>query len=110
MVGVDRPRPTLQLVISGNGAPGVEPGADPQHGRTARRTLPGLTTYAGRARRDVRWVTIATTRDVRTLVPSKRAQAVLAVYDGSFPTGETVFTSTLRDGATDRLALPNVGP
>jgi hypothetical protein len=107
--GTDPTGPLQLLTISG-GTPGIEPGSDPQRGRVARRTLGGLTTYAGRARSDVRWVTIATPRDVRTLAPSRRAKAILAVYDGDFPTGQTVFTSTLRNGHTDRLALPQVSP
>jgi hypothetical protein len=73
--------------------------------RTARRTLPGGTIFHGTARDDVKSVTIATPRDVRTLVPSGRAHAFIAVYDGTFPTGETVITTTFTDGTTrvDRL-------
>jgi hypothetical protein len=73
--------------------------------RTARRTLPGGTIFSGMARDDVKSVTIATPRDVRTLVPSQRAHAFIAVYDGTFPTGETVITTTFTDGTThvDRL-------
>jgi hypothetical protein len=83
-------------------------GADPQPGRVARRTLPGQTMVWGRARDDVTAVTIATPRDVRTLSPSPRAHAFLAVYDGDFPTGEIVVTAHLRDGSSrvvDRFAM-----
>jgi hypothetical protein len=74
--------------------------------RTARRTLPGGTVFNGTARADVKSVTIATPRDVRTLIPSRRAHAFLAVYDGTFPTGETVITTTFTDGTTHVDRLP----
>jgi hypothetical protein len=74
--------------------------------RTARRTLPGGTVFHGTARADVASITIATPRDVRTLVPSRRAHAFIAVYDGTFPTGETVITTTFTDGTTHIDRLP----
>jgi hypothetical protein len=84
------------------------PGADPAPGRIARRTLPGTTMVYGRARDDVASLTIATPRDVRTLVPSPRAHAFLAVYDGDFPTGEIVITAHFKDGTSreaDRFGM-----
>jgi hypothetical protein len=56
--------------------------------------------FNGTARDDIKSVTIATPRDVRTLIPSRRAHAFIAVYDGTFPTGETVITTTFTDGTT----------
>jgi hypothetical protein len=44
---------------------------------------------------------------VRTLLPSRRARAFLAVYDGTFPTGEVVLTTTFRDGTTHREVIPS---
>ena len=43
---------------------------------------------AGASTRTSRSVTIRTPRDVRTLVPSSPAHAILAVYDGRFPGGQ----------------------
>lgn len=45
-------------------------------------------------------MTIATPRDVRTIIPSARAHAFIVAYDGSFPTGVIVMTSTFKDGTT----------
>jgi hypothetical protein len=81
-------------------------GADPEPGRGAIRTLPGRTTFSGLARPDVREITIETTRDVRTIVPSPRAHAFIVVYDGSFPTGDTVFDVTFTDGTHHVQRLP----
>jgi hypothetical protein len=44
---------------------------------------------------------------VRTLIPSRRAHAFVAVYDGTFPTGETVITVTFTDGTTQEQRLPS---
>jgi hypothetical protein len=87
-------------------APGEEIGSSPELGRVARRTLPGLFAISGVAASGVRQITIASPRDVRTLIPSRRAHAFLAVYDGSFPTGDIVLTSTLADGRTHRDVIP----
>lgn len=57
----------------------------------------------------MRTVTIATPRDVRTLRPSSTGRAILAVYDGTFPAGETVITSTFADGSTRRQVIPCMG-
>ncbi len=70
-----------------------------------RRTLPGRTILSGVTRSDVASVTIATPRDVRTLVPTRRAHAFVVAYDGTFPTGEVVITSTFDDGATQVMKL-----
>lgn len=100
-----RARPFTFGAQSGGSAD--EPGADPLAGRAARRTLRGLTIIHGRALPEVTRLTIATPRDVRTLIPSKRFGTFLAAYDGTFPTGEVVMTATLRDGTTrtQRLSL-----
>lgn len=68
--------------------------------RSATRAQNDRIVVHGTAARDVKYVTIATPRDVRTLVPSKRAHAFLVVYDDSFPTGNIVVTSTFTDGKT----------
>jgi hypothetical protein len=84
------------------------PGASDGRGRVARRTLRGMTTVYGQAEDDVTAITIATPRDVRTLVPSARAHAFLAVYDGDFPTGEIVITAHFRNRTSrvvDRFAM-----
>jgi hypothetical protein len=63
---------------------------------------------AGLADPAIASVTIATPRDVRTLVPSRRAHAFLAVYDGEFPTGQIVITAHYEHGGdkvVDRFAL-----
>lgn len=71
----------------------------PQPQRVARRTLPGLTWIAGRARGDVRSLTLQTPRDVRTVVPSGPAHAYLVVYDGGFPSGERRTIAQFDDGS-----------
>jgi hypothetical protein len=75
------------------------PTEDPLSGRNERRTLPGRTVVFGVARPNVRELTLATPRDVRTLIPSKRAHAIIVVYDGTFPTGKTKVTATMADGS-----------
>jgi hypothetical protein len=83
------------------------PGYDPSPGRQARRTQRGVSMIYGVTRADVVAVTIATPRDVRTLVPSKRAHAFVAVYDGDFPAGEETVSVRFRDGSS-RVAYHTV--
>ncbi|MDQ3631765.1 MAG: hypothetical protein M3417_10970 [Actinomycetota bacterium] len=75
--------------------------------RVARRSLPGRFSIYGRARPDVRSITIASPRDVRTVIPGPRSGAFLATYDGDFPAGEITLTAQLADGSmrVDRIAL-----
>jgi hypothetical protein len=80
----------------GGGIPAF--GSDPAPGRVARRTLPTTTAIYATARADVISVTIATPRDVRTVVPAGRSHSIIAVYDGSFPTGSITLTAHLRGG------------
>ncbi len=94
-----RERP-LQVSYSFGGGNGEEFGGDPLAGRTARRTLRGMTTIQGVARPDVESITFASPRDVRTLRPSPRAHAFLVLYDGTFPTGEITMTSRFTNGRT----------
>jgi hypothetical protein len=75
------------------------PTEDPTAGRAERRTLPGRTVLYGVARPSVRELTLETPRDVRTLIPSKRAHVIIVVYDGTFPTGRTKVTATMADGS-----------
>jgi hypothetical protein len=77
--------------------------------RIVRRTLPGTTIVSGLARADVRSITIATPRDVRTLVPTSPAHAFIAVYDGSFPTGKIVTTAHFADGSSRVVDSFDVG-
>jgi hypothetical protein len=63
-----------------------------------RRTLPGRTLIAGTAKADVASITLATPRDVRTLVPSGASHAFIAAYDGQFFRGAITAVIHLRDG------------
>lgn len=80
-----------------------------RRGRVERRILPGRTIVSGIAHPAVRSVTIATPRDVRTLVPSGRERGFIAVYDGGFPTGEIVLTARLDDGTTRQERFQDAG-
>jgi hypothetical protein len=99
-----RDRPLLLSYSFGQGNP-EEYGLDPGAGRTARRTLRGMTTIQGVAHPDVEAVTFTSPRDVRTLRPSPRAHVLMVLYDGTFPTGAITMTSRFRDGttATDKI-------
>jgi hypothetical protein len=96
-------------VILGYGGGLGEPGSDPQAGRIARRTQPGTTIVTGRAAPDVIAVTLETPRDVRTLVPGGPAHAIIAVYDGTFPTGTTKVIARFKDGHTKTQPLGGFG-
>ena len=63
-----------------------------------RRTLPGRTIIAGTAKADVASITLATPRDVRTLVPSGASHAFIVVYDGQFFRGAITAVIHLHDG------------
>jgi hypothetical protein len=76
---------------------GEEPGDDTT-GHIERRVLQGRTTIHGRVDPSVLSVTLRTPRDVRTLVPSQHL--ILAVYEGTFPTGEVVATAHLENGGS----------
>ena len=97
-----RTLPPFALGSSFGGGFGVELGEDPNAGRIARRSPRGLVVYSGTADADVRYLTFATPSDVRTIAPSGPAHAFLIVYAGGFPTGDTVVTTTFRDGRTRR--------
>jgi hypothetical protein len=101
-------RPVQASYSLGGAGSALAPGADPAAGRLARRTLPGTTSVSGTAHPVVESITIATPRDVRTLTPSPRARAFIAVYDGEFPTGAIVITAHFKDGRSrevDRFEL-----
>jgi hypothetical protein len=72
-----------------------------------RRTLPGRTIITGEADADVVSVTLATPRDVRTLLPSGPEHVFIVVYDGQFFRGAITATIELRDGHTVTEAVPN---
>jgi hypothetical protein len=75
-------------------------GEEPPFGRVALRTLPGTFPVSGLAHPDVRLVTIATERSVRTVAPSPRAGAFLTVFDGDFPAAPIEVIATMADGST----------
>jgi hypothetical protein len=80
--------------------------ADPALGRTQLRTLKGRSYLMGITLPDVAEVTVASPRDVRTVIPSRRAHVFLVVYDGSFPTGDFVVTAKFTDGTHTRQRVP----
>lgn len=104
-----RTLPPFSLGSSYGGGLGAEPGEDPGAGRVARRSPPGRVIYSGTADRGVRYLTFATPSDVRTIKPTGPAHAFLIVYAGSFPTGDTIVTTTFTDGRTRRDTIPNFG-
>jgi hypothetical protein len=69
---------------------------DDTSGHVERRVLRGRTTISGEVDPGVVSVTIRTPRDVRTLVPSHHL--ILAVYEGTFPTGDVTATAHMKDG------------
>jgi hypothetical protein len=71
---------------------------DDTSGHVERRVLRGRTTISGEVDPSVVSVTIRTPRDVRTLVPSQPDHLILAVYDGTFPTGDVTATAHLNTG------------
>jgi hypothetical protein len=100
-------RPVRIARSPGNGRPDDD--AD-DAGRVARRTQPGLTTFDGTVAPGVTAVTLTTPRDVRTLIPTGPLHAILAVYDGTFPSGVVRVTARFRDGHTRTETLPDPGP
>jgi len=71
---------------------------DDSNGHVERRVLRGRVSIHGEADPSVVSVTLRTPRDVRTLVPSQPDHLLLAVYEGTFPTGEVIATAHLKDG------------
>jgi hypothetical protein len=94
-----RERPTrgfpmrLDTLVSG-----ATPGGD--GGRIERRILDGRIVFFGTVYPDVLSVTITTPHDVRTLVPTPKHHAILAVYAGRFPGGVATATARLKNGRT----------
>jgi len=101
--------PVLLGYSTGGGDLAEEGGDSGGTGRIARRTQPGLMIYNGRVAPDVVSVTLETPRDVRTLIPGGPAHAILAVYDGSFPTGQVRVIARFRDGHTKVQTIGDVG-
>jgi hypothetical protein len=98
------------LGYGGGGGDAVEEGGDTGGtGRIARRTQKGLMTFTGQAAPGVVAVTLETPRDVRTLIPSGPTRAIIAVYDGTFPTGSVKVTARFQDGHVETDTLPYVG-
>lgn len=62
-------------------------------------------TISGLTHPDVRLVTIATERSVRTLAPSPSAGAFVAVFDGDFPAALIELVATMADGSTVTQSL-----
>jgi hypothetical protein len=73
-------------------------GEEDPRGRIERRVENTRIIFSGRVHADVVSVTIRTPRDVRTLIPSSPAHAILAVYDGRFPGGKVTATARMKDG------------
>ena len=94
-------------LVFGYGGGTGDPGSENERARVERRSLPGRFSIQGTARPDVTSITIATPRDVRTLIPGRRSHAFLAAYDGDFPAGEITLTAHLANGGhhVDRIAL-----
>jgi hypothetical protein len=101
----DRP---LQ-VVGTSGQEELAEGGDPQAGRLARRTLPGLSVIYGTAHPDVATVTFVTPRGIRTVAPAGRTHAFLAVYDGTFPAGEVEVIAEFADGTSKTLPVFGLG-
>jgi hypothetical protein len=97
-------RAAATIEVSGPGDSALRPQDAPSPAQVARRTLPGRTIITGRARVDVRSITLRTPRDVRTLQPVDGTY--LAVYDGAFYGGEIVLTAHLRDGRAVTIRQP----
>jgi hypothetical protein len=104
-----RHHPVVESFLLGGGIEQDQGDDATRRARIVRRTLPGTTVVLGSARADVRSITIATPRDVRTLVPSSPAHAFIAVYDGSFPTGKIVTTAHFADGSSRVVDSFDVG-
>ncbi|MDO9353079.1 MAG: hypothetical protein Q7T55_05260, partial [Solirubrobacteraceae bacterium] len=71
----------------------------------ALRLQPGRAILYGQAREDVELLTITTSRDVRSLVPTGPAHAFIVSYDGSFSSGGIEVVATLEDGSTRTTTL-----
>ena len=101
---LDRRRPcTWGSAFNGGGE---APGSFLQRARIERRVQIGRTLFTAICRADVERVTLASPRDVRTLVPSPTGHAVLAVYDGHFIDGYVTMTAQLRGGETRSVTGP----
>lgn len=102
------PTPRLPVVtsIGWGGGVSVEDDQWVRRARIERRLQRGSATVLAFCHPDVEQVTIRTSRDLRTLVPSPRAHAILAIYDGELA-GDVVITARLRDGSiwTDHLSF-----
>jgi hypothetical protein len=101
--------PVLLGVSWGGGDLPEEGGDGGGTGRIARRTQKGLVTFTGQAAPDVVAVTLETPRDVRTLIPSGPTHAIIAVYDGTFPTGSVKVVARFKDGHVETDELPDLG-
>jgi hypothetical protein len=80
---------------------------DDSSGHVERRVLRGRVSISGQVDPSVVSVTLRTPRDVRTLVPSQPDHLILAVYEGTFPTGEVTAVAHLSDGrdVTRRMVI-----
>jgi hypothetical protein len=101
--------PVLLAWGGGGGDTAQEGGDSGGTGRIARRTQKGLMTFTGQAAPGVVAVTLQTPRDVRTLIPSGPTRAIIAVYDGGFPTGTVKIIARFKDGHVQTDVLPDVG-
>jgi hypothetical protein len=103
---LDRRRPcTWGSWFNGGGEAPVD-GSFLRRARVQRRVQVGRTVFTAICSADVERVTLASPRDIRTLVPSPVGHAVLAVYDGIFIDGYIELTAHLRGGGTWSLRGP----
>lgn len=74
------------------------PAGPASSGRSALRTLPDTTVFAGITRADVRTVRVRAPTQTRVLRPSGPAHAFVLPLNGTFPTGRVTFEVTFTDG------------
>jgi hypothetical protein len=108
-MAIFKQHPVLLAWGGGGGDTAQEGGDGGGTGRIARRTQKGLMTFTGQAAPGVVAVTLQTPRDVRTLIPSGPTRAIIAVYDGGFPTGSVRIVARFKDGHVQTDELPDVG-
>lgn len=76
--------------------------ASPSPARTALRSLPTSTVFAGITRADVRTIRITAPTQTRVLRPGGPAHAFVVPFNGEFPSGRVRFDVTFTDGTVVR--------
>ena len=82
--------------------------ADPflARAKIERRIFSARIVFRAECSPEVERVTLATPRDLRTLVPSPLGHVVIAVYDGGYVDGNVDLTAHLKGGATKSMSFP----